>query len=132
MIYALDSNIVSYDLKGLFDIRKKLETVVQNGNSFVIPPITFYEVLRGLKVKNAGKTLEKFNQTFLPYLQDTLSSKDWFIASDIYAECIKSGHPIADDDLFQAAFCIRHGYTLVTHNTKHFEYISGLQFVDWV
>jgi tRNA(fMet)-specific endonuclease VapC len=132
MIYALDSNIVSYDLKGLFGIREKLETVVQNGDSFVIPPTTFYEILRGLKVKNAGKTLEKFNRMFLPYLQDTLSLKDWFIASDIYVESIKSAHPIADDDLFQAAFCIRYGYTLVTHNTRHFEHISGLQFVDWV
>jgi tRNA(fMet)-specific endonuclease VapC len=132
MIYALDSNIVSYDLKGLFDIRKKLEMVVQHGDGFVIPPITFYEILRGLKVKNAAKTLEKFSRTFLPYLQDTLSLQDWFIAADIYAECVKNAHPIADDDLFQAAFCIRHGYTLVTHNTKHFQYISNLQIVDLI
>jgi predicted nucleic acid-binding protein len=68
MVYALDSNIVSYELKGLFNIREKLETAVGGGDSIVIPPITFYEILRGLKAKNATRTLEKFSRTFLPYL----------------------------------------------------------------
>jgi uncharacterized protein YsxB (DUF464 family) len=35
-INALDSNIVSYELKGLFDIREKLEAAVCHGDSFVI------------------------------------------------------------------------------------------------
>jgi tRNA(fMet)-specific endonuclease VapC len=60
-----------------------------------------------------------------------MSLEDWLIAADIYAESVRTARPIADGDLFQAAFCIRHGYTLVTHNTKHFQHISGLQIADW-
>jgi predicted nucleic acid-binding protein len=37
-----------------------------------------------------------------------------------------------EDDLFQAAFCLRHDYTLVTNNVKHFEHIPNLRFEDWV
>jgi predicted nucleic acid-binding protein len=37
-----------------------------------------------------------------------------------------------EDDILQAGYCINHGYTLVTHNLKHFEGIPGLQTIDWV
>jgi predicted nucleic acid-binding protein len=30
-----------------------------------------------------------------------------------------------------AAFCKARGFTLVTHNTKHFEHVSGLRYCDW-
>jgi tRNA(fMet)-specific endonuclease VapC len=61
-----------------------------------------------------------------------MSLEDWLLAADIYAESVRTARSIADDDLFQAAFCIKHGYILVTHNTKHFQHIPNLQIADWV
>jgi len=107
MIYALDTNIVSYDLKNTCGIREKLEFLNKTQNKIIIPPITFYEVLRGLKATSANKKLERFNLVFLPYLQDTMSAQDWLVASGIYADCKKRGHPMAENDLLQAAFCVR-------------------------
>lgn len=34
-------------------------------------------------------------------------------------------------DLLIAATAIANNLILVTHNTKHFEHIPNLQFVDW-
>jgi len=34
-------------------------------------------------------------------------------------------------DIIIAACCMENGYTLVTHNTKHFIDISGLLMDDW-
>jgi predicted nucleic acid-binding protein len=35
-------------------------------------------------------------------------------------------------DLLQAAFCLHHDYTLVTHNTDHVSHLSKLALTDWV
>jgi predicted nucleic acid-binding protein len=46
----------------------------------------------------------------------------------------KRGTPIGgrgDGDYLIAAFCIVKDYTLVTGNTRHFERIDGLKYVNW-
>jgi len=35
-------------------------------------------------------------------------------------------------DILTAAFCKSHDFTLVTHNEKHFENMSGLHYCDWI
>lgn len=41
------------------------------------------------------------------------------------------GEAIDDFDLFIAATALTEGYTLVTHNLRHFERIDGLRTEDW-
>jgi tRNA(fMet)-specific endonuclease VapC len=132
MIYAIDTNIVSYDLADLYGIRQKFGAVLRSGNSIVIPPITYYEIIRGLYVKKALKKTETFNSIYLPYVQALMSQEDWLQAAELYAYCTQNGRTMQEDDLFQAAFCLRHDYTLVTNNVKHFEHIPNLRFEDWV
>jgi tRNA(fMet)-specific endonuclease VapC len=38
---------------------------------------------------------------------------------------------IGDMDLATAATALAHGLMLVTHNTRHFRRIPGLQLEDW-
>jgi predicted nucleic acid-binding protein len=45
---------------------------------------------------------------------------------------LDSGTPIPQLDLFIAATALEHQLIVVTHNTKHFASIPGLQFVDWL
>jgi predicted nucleic acid-binding protein len=35
-------------------------------------------------------------------------------------------------DLFIAATALVHGLTLVTHNTRHFQNLPGLEVADWL
>jgi tRNA(fMet)-specific endonuclease VapC len=44
----------------------------------------------------------------------------------------RSGQIIGDTDLLIAAMAVAHGAILVTHNTKHFSRVAGLQLEDWL
>ena len=59
-IYALDSNIISALLKNNETIIKLYEQEAMQGREFIIPPIVFYEIQRGLLAKNMLKRLKTF------------------------------------------------------------------------
>jgi tRNA(fMet)-specific endonuclease VapC len=43
----------------------------------------------------------------------------------------EAGTPIGPHDVLIAATARRHGYTLVTHNTREFIRVPGLLLEDW-
>ena len=131
MIYALDSNIISYMLKDNDAVYRNLDRAIDNGGRCIIPPVVYYEVKRGLlAVKATAKALD-FEQLCRDFGVGRMNDRAWDIAAQLYATNKQVGRPIEDADLFIAAFCIVNGCTLVTNNTKHFENIDGLQYVDW-
>jgi len=132
MIYALDTNIVSYCLKGFYQLEQKIDGVLAGGGYIVIPPITFYESLRGLLAAKATKKLDAFLLLCRRLGQSEMERPDWELAALLYAVLKRKGQPMHDSDLLQAAFCLRNKYTLVTHNMKHFDHIEELSVVDWV
>ena len=132
MTYALDTNIVSYCLKGLYQLDARIDSVLAAGNYITIPPITFYESLRGLLAANATMKLHLFLELCRRLGQSEMERPDWEAAAKLYAVLKRKGQPIHDSDLLQAAFCLRNRYTLVTHNTRHFRHIDDLSVVDWV
>jgi tRNA(fMet)-specific endonuclease VapC len=131
MTYALDTNIISYCIRRQYGIAEKIRQVLKEQTPIIISPITFYETLRGLYAVNAARRIEIFNNLCQNLTQKELDHEDWLEASRLYADMVQQGHPMSDSDLIQAAFCLRNGYTLVTHNTKHFIHVSALSMEDW-
>jgi predicted nucleic acid-binding protein len=131
MIYALDTNIVSYILKEDHDVIARYRQTFDAGGDFVIPQIVFYEIQRGLLAKNLGKKLAQFNILCQKIDLVEFNSFVWQKAAQIYASLSQQGKLIDDSDIFIAAFCLVNGYTLVTNNTRHFEHINELKFVNW-
>ena len=131
MIYALDSNIVSYMLKEDAYVIARYRQTFDEGGNFVIPPVVFYEIQRGLLAKNLRKRLDKFEALCRKTGQIEFNSLVWQKAALIYASLHWQGRTIDDADILIAAFCLENGYTLVTNNTKDFENIDGLQIEDW-
>jgi len=133
-IYAFDSNIISAILKGNEVIISRYEQVAGQGAEFIIPPIVFYEIQRGLLAKNMLKRLKNFEE-FCQYIEiGEFNIQVWLKAAEIYATLSKQGKPIGanfDGDVFIAAYCVINGYVLVTNNKNHFERIEGLQFENW-
>ena len=132
MIYALDSNIVSYLLKDNDIVYLRYFDALSHGNTCVIPLLVYYEVLRGLKANGSIVKMRSFEKLCHELGVDNLTVADIVTASDIYSHRKRHGIPMDDSDLLIAAQAITRGYILVTHNTRHFEGINGLKIEDWV
>jgi len=131
MIYALDTNIISYVINGDSNLAAELNTVTQSGNKVIIPLMVYYEVRRGLLSKGATVKMRLFDSLCARLGIHDLTKADMDAAAVIYADRKRRGTPIDDGDLLIAAQCVTNGYTLVTNNTKHFQGIDGLSIENW-
>jgi len=132
MIYALDTNIVSYILQRQDEVVNKLKTELDAGNHVVIPPIVYYEVRRGLLASNAVRKAEIFESLFAGLHIAAIDRETLEMAAAEYVRLRKIGLTIGDADLFIAEYCIKNDFTLVTNNTKHFREIKGLKYTNWI
>lgn len=99
--------------------------------TFTFSLITRYEILRGLKAKQADKQLKAFNlecraSEILPISDDVVVQ-----AANLYASLRSQGKLISDADLLIASTAMIHGLVLVTNNTDHFSRIPGLELDSW-
>jgi predicted nucleic acid-binding protein len=131
MIYALDTNIISYVLNGDNSLAEKIEAVTQSGTKVIMPLMVYYEAKRGLLAKNATAKMREFDKLCTRLGIFDLTVADINIAASIYTDRKRKGKLIDDSDLLIAAQCVTNGYSLVTHNIRHFEDIDGLEVVDW-
>jgi predicted nucleic acid-binding protein len=135
MIYALDTDIVIRYLRKIPSVRRNIHEAVMKGDNLVVPKVVNCEVMRGFRVLSAPAKKAAYH-----LLTGTdgwcaiadMDNRSWERAEQVYANLYRNGFTVGEMDILIAAFCIEHGYTLVTHNTRDFEKIEGLQFTDWV
>ena len=132
MIYALDTNIISYILNGSAALDERLNGVTTSGNKVVIPLMVYYEARRGLLNNNATNKMRVFEKLCAKLKVNNLTTSDMNTAAALYDKNKRAGTPIDDADLLIAAQCINNKYTLVTNNVKHFNNIDGLIFENWI
>ena len=128
----LDTDILSEVLK------QKDATVVANAaaylqrhQQFAISSITRYEILRGLKYKNATRQITQFEQFCVHSIVCDMTEDILDRTADLWVIGERHGHPHRDADLMIAATALEHGRTLVTGNTSHFAWIPGLTVENW-
>ena len=134
MVYALDSNIISYLLRPSKNQELVQRFIIETQyNGYVIPPACFYEVLWYLLRKKASAQLRIFNELYDDsFVKISMGEAEFLKAAEIRAALEEKGTPVGKDaDIFIAAYCIVNGYTLVTNNTSDFERIGGVSFVNW-
>jgi len=131
-VFVLDSNIVSFYLRQNQQIINKVQDTLLAGHEILIGPIAYYEVKRGLLAIKAERRLMEFTALCKVLGVGQLDNSLLDFAADIYSELREKRQTIEDADILTAAFCKLHDFTLVTHNTKHFQIIAGLQYCDWM
>jgi predicted nucleic acid-binding protein len=131
-VFVLDTNIISYYLKGDEQVVGRMRAAVASGNRVLVAPIAYYEIKRGLAAVNSQRSLHEFEALCATLGVGLLDNSILDLSAAIWVEQRKAGRASEDADIFIAAFCISHGFTLVTHNTKHFEAISDLALTDWM
>ena len=132
MIFALDSDTLSYLLKNDDHVYSRYNEALDNSDHCVIPLIVYYEVKRGLKAKDATNKMRAFERFCEALDVISLGVSDMDVAADIYAAKKKAGRPMGDSDLLIAAACIARGFALVTNNTAHYNGVDGLRLENWV
>jgi tRNA(fMet)-specific endonuclease VapC len=77
------------------------------------------------------ETLER-QQNFLGrFVSLPFGDEAALIGGQVRARLASSGTPIGSYDLLIATIAIANNLTLVTHNSREFERVEGLQIEDW-
>lgn len=127
----VDTNILSLFFRGHPQVVARFQTYLDEYDAINLSMITYYEIVSGLKHRDAQKQLEQFlefasQNTILPLTQEAAD-----VAADLYADLRKKGQSIDDIDLLIAGTAMVNGLVVVTQNRKHFDRMTGLEVEDW-
>lgn len=127
----IDSDILSFYFKGDEKVVKNIERYLEDHDEINLSIITYYEILSGLKYKNANKQIIKFEKFISKNKLLFLTKKSTEISAEKYDELRNKGKTIGNSDLLIAGVALEHNLTLVTNNEKDFKNISGLKIENW-
>ena len=130
--YALDTNIVSYFIKKDTAIVERMRLENSKENQFVIPPTVYFEIKNWLLRNNSKTKMATFDKMYLIQGVGVIAKIVLDIASTVKQKMQQKGKGISDDDLFIAAYCLKHNLPLVTNNVRHFVNVEGLETLNWV
>ena len=130
MKYMLDTNMCIYAQKNNPNVIAKIKQNFQQGLS--ISSITLAELEYGVQ---ASANIEKNAVSLLKFLSivdiipfDSGAAVEY---GKICADLRKKGTPIGTMDMLIAAHARAENLIVVTHNTREFERVEGLQLEDW-
>jgi tRNA(fMet)-specific endonuclease VapC len=129
-MYVLDTNTLIYFFKGVGNVSDSL--LKNPPNRIGIPTIVLFELEVGIAKSVSPE--KRINQlaaltsivNILPFGMDEVRC-----AATIRADIEKQGTPIGPYDILIAGTALSKKGILVTHNTKEFGRIEGLQIEDW-
>jgi tRNA(fMet)-specific endonuclease VapC len=131
-VYVLDSNTVSYYMRGDPEVTAPLERL-QPAN-VAVPAIVEYELRYGMYrlpetvAKSKIRALESFLMPIAVLLFDSRCADQ---AARLRATLEAAGTPIGPHDVLIAATALRHQATLVTRNVREFSRVPALQWENW-
>ena len=131
MMYLLDTNIVSYLMRGDEKLIAKIKS--HKPSELSICTITLAEIYYGIE-KSPIKKKERRNKIQRIYSQLEIYTFDEPAAlkySIIRTQLEKDGLVISERDLQIASIAMANKLILVTHNVKEFKRILKLEFEDW-
>jgi tRNA(fMet)-specific endonuclease VapC len=128
----LDTDTLSEIIKGRNPtVAAKASQYLVEYGAFTFSLVTRYEILRGLKAKDATTQMAAFERRCEVSIVLPITDEIIVRAADLYADLKRRGELISDADLIIAATALVHGLVLVTTNTAHFRRIDGLALDCW-
>jgi tRNA(fMet)-specific endonuclease VapC len=128
----IDTDTLSGVMKNQRQAMIYARTYLATHNRLTLSLMTRYEVLRGLRAKQAAvqeAAFERFcNANVVLPITDAIVVR----AAAIYGDLHRQGALIGDADILIAATALEHGLALVSNNTSHFSRIAGLQLDNWL
>jgi len=131
MNYFLDSNTITYALKGKFP---KIEEYMSDmpAKNIKVPAIVKAELLFGAEKSNhKTKVLDALNLFLEPFEIVAFDQETCDFYAKIRANLESKGMLIGPNDLVIASSVMAHHGCLITNNTKEFSRVEGLMIKDW-
>ena len=133
MRYLLDTNIVSYFVKGVSaSLVQRMQAGV-DAQDIAISAITRAELRYGVELMDKfDKRRRRIDLVLkeLPTLPWSTEAADEF--GRIRAYLKRNGRPVGEFDTQIAAHALTEKLILVNHNTRHFENVPHLKLEDWM
>ena len=128
----LDTDTLSEIIKGRDSlVYRRAQDYLAMFGVFSFSLITRYEILRGLKAKNATARIVVFDRQCQASHVLPLTDEVVVRAADLYADLRARGQLISDADLLIAATALVQDLVLITNNTQHFSHIPALDLDSW-
>ena len=127
----IDTDILSMFFKGNKKVKQNFRAYLNEYNAINFSIITYYEILSGLKHRDANKQIDSFMEFASQNNIIPLTKESTKISAKIYADLRKKGTPVDDIDLLIAGVALENDFIMVTNNSSHFGRIKLLQVENW-
>ena len=129
-MFVLDTNILIYYFKNMGNVTTTL--LRQPPSSIFIPTVVIYELEVGIAKSTSPQKRQQQLQRFLNNTQILpFGLSEARSAAFIRSTLEQKGQPIGQYDTLIAATALANGMILITHNTREFGRVPGLQIQDW-
>ncbi len=127
----IDTDILSLFFRGHPEVTARFQAYTSEHGAINFSIITYYEILSGLKHRDAHKQLTAFLNFAAENNLAPLTEQSATLSAEVYAASRAKGTPIDDIDILIAGVAMANQWILITHNRQHFEKIDGLEIEDW-
>jgi len=131
MKYLLDTNTCIRYINGTSQAVFEHLNAQKEGDVIVCSVVKaelFYGALRSQKPHKNLADQQAFLSLFSSLPFDDRAAE---VYGQIRTDLANKGTPIGGNDLMIAAIALTHNLTLITHNTKEFGRVEGLNIMDW-
>lgn len=128
----LDTDVLSNLMRGNPRAVQRAQRYLTAHQRLTISLATQFEVLRGLKARQASTKLFAFDRLCAANEVLPINEQIVRLASDLYADLYQRGRLLPDADLLIAATALKYGLVLATNNVNDFERISHLSIDNWL
>lgn len=129
-VYVPDSNAVIDILRRKETVLRHLTEALEQNAQFLLCPIVYYEVSRGLMYAKAERQLMAFRELRKALRYERLVHQDWAEAVQRWVTLRQNGFQVSDADLLIGVFADRRGAVVITSNTRHFSPMH-VEAQDW-
>lgn len=131
MIYLLDTNAcIVYLNRPDSSVRRRLESLPRQDIAVcsIVKAELFYGAMRS---SNPERSLQGQQEFLNQYVSLPFDDQAALVYGHLRAQLATLGTPIGPYDLQIAAIALANNLTLVTHNTREFRRVEGLDCEDW-
>ena len=129
-MYLLDTNTLIYFFKGAGNVADIL--LSKAPKDILIPSIALYELEVGIAKSTKPQKRRKQLESLISRIKiSSFGTQEAKVAATIRADLEGKGLSIGPYDTLIAGIALSNNATLVTHNTKEFRRVEGLNIEDW-